>query len=94
MSYETIGDWITSAKSGALAAPKTPNIKVIKRVPKSKGNIIMEVAEKLLPWLMQVFDGARDENGMLVQRSRIRAIALNAAQGIIAEQDKKHSANA
>jgi len=89
MTNDAIDSWIKNAKSGTLSAPVTPGVKVIKRVPKSKGNIIMEMAEKIRPWLMKMFEGVRDENGMLLQPAHIRGIALNVAQSIIKEEENK-----
>ncbi len=56
------------------------------------GRLIMEIAEKLRPWLTKMFENVRDENGMIVQPARIRGIALNVAQDIINEQMQKSGA--
>ena len=49
----------------------------------------MEIAERIRPWLSKMFEGVRDENGMLVQPARVRGIALDVAQRIVQEQNKK-----
>ena len=87
MSHEAVGNWIENAKSAALAAPRIPNMKTGGRMPKSKGNIIMEMAERFFPWLMKMTDGVRDKNGLPVQPAHVRAIALNLAQRIVNEQE-------
>lgn len=82
MPKDATNSWMEKTKSpagGRLAAPV------------SKGQVILDMAEKLRPWLMNVFTGLRDENGMLLQPARIRAIALNVAQDIVMQQEKKHS---
>lgn len=63
-------------------------VKVIRNA-KTRGNLIVDIAEKIRPILARLFEGARDENGMLVQPARVRAIALNMAQDIIKEQEQK-----
>ena len=94
MTNDAINNWIEKAKQSEVASAAESGIKVIKRAPsQSRGNMIMEIAEKLRPWLTKMFEGVRDENGMLVQPARIRGIALNVAQDIVAEQNNK-AANA
>jgi hypothetical protein len=94
MSQDAINSWVKKAKNQPeLAAAGAANgVQVIKRAaPVTKGNVIMDVAEKIRPWLMNVFNGLRDENGLLIQPSRVRAIALNVAQDIVRQQEEKHS---
>lgn len=93
MSNDAINSWVEKAKSQPeLAAAGAGNVQVVKRAaPVTKGNVIMDVAEKIRPWLMSVLNGLRDENGMLIQPSRVRAIALNVAQDIVKQQEAKHS---
>jgi hypothetical protein len=52
----------------------------------STGRLIMEVADKIRPHLMKMFEGVRDENEMIVQPARVRAVALNLAQSIVKEE--------
>jgi hypothetical protein len=91
MSHDSTGIWVEKAKSlidhHQETAAKMSGRK--KPVPKTSGNTIMEVADKLRPWLTQMFENIRDENGMLVQQARIRALALNVAQTIVQRQKKK-----
>jgi hypothetical protein len=91
MSHDPIDNWIEKAKMSAQdnSEPSQSGVKVIRRPAKTRGNVIMDIAEKLRPILTKMFEGARDENGMLVQPARVRAIALNVAQDIIKEQEQK-----
>jgi hypothetical protein len=92
MSHDAINNWVEKAKGQINTANESSGVQVIKRpVAMTKGNIIMELAEKLRPWLTTVLTGLRDENGMLVQPARIRAVALNVAQDIVKRQEEKHS---
>ena len=93
MSNDVIGNWVEKAKQAADApATAASGVKVIKRAPQSRGNVIMEIAEMIRPMIAKFFDGQRDENGMIVQPARIRAVALNMAQGIVIEQEKQSAA--
>ena len=92
MANEMMSNWGETA-GGMFASPKTPNLKTGKQAQKSKGNIIMEVAEMLRPWLMQKLEGMRDKNGMVAQPAHIRGIALNIAQRLLNEQEKNEKAN-
>lgn len=93
MSSDMINDWVEKAKHSASDAHARPGkgVQVIKRVAPQqvRGNIIMELADKLYPWLVNMFDGVRDENGMLLQPARVRGIALNVAQDIVREKGLK-----
>lgn len=92
MSNEPINMWIERAKESAASsdAPGEEGVKVIHRQHrKTRGNVIMDIAERIRPILAKLFEGARDENGMLVQPAHVRAIALNVAQDIIKEQEQK-----
>jgi len=86
MTQDVIGNWVEKARSAAATTASTDDssVQVIKRiVPQNKGSLIMEVAEKIRPFLINMFDGVRDENGMLLQPARVRGIALNVAQSIV-----------
>jgi hypothetical protein len=91
MSNDAINSWVGKAKNTpAAASAKNTEVKVIKRaVPEPRGNIIMDVAEKIRPFLLKMFEGVRDESGMLLQPAHIRGIALNMAQNIVKEQANK-----
>lgn len=91
MSSESIGSWIKQAKAIGQAMPQSGGVKVVKRAPKSKGNLIMEIAEKIRPWILKMFEGVRDENGMVVQPARVRAISLNVAQSIVNDQEPQEA---
>ncbi len=92
MSHDAISNWVEKAKNQVDSATgNEAGVQVVKRPVISRGNLIMEIAEKIRPWLTNVFGGLRDENGMLVQPARVRAIALNVAQDIVKQQEEKHS---
>ncbi|MCE2926447.1 MAG: hypothetical protein LW823_02205 [Rickettsiales bacterium] len=90
MTHDAINNWIEKAKQVDDAAAAESGVRVI-RNPKapSRGAQIMEIAEKLRPWFAKMFEGVRDENGMLVQPARVRGIALNVAQRIVQEEERK-----
>ncbi|MFO0389876.1 MAG: hypothetical protein ACK502_09210 [Alphaproteobacteria bacterium] len=93
MSQDVIGDWVEKAKQAEAAAASPSGVRVIRRQEtQSRGAQIMEIAEKLRPWFTKMFEGVRDENGMLVQPARIRGISLNVAQSLVQEQESQASA--
>jgi len=84
MAHDSIGNWVQKAKSDAPADSGKSGVKVIRREEaKSKGNLIMEIAEKIRPYLMRMFKGVRDEEGQLYQPAHVRGIALNMAQDLL-----------
>ena len=95
MAQETISSWVQKAKiagddSASSNSVNGSSIKVIRReVPMTKGNMIMDIAEKIRPFLMNLFLGIRDEAGMLYQPAHVRGIALNMAQDLL----RKHEEN-
>jgi hypothetical protein len=89
MSHDIINSWVEKAKSADVAMPAVEGVQVIRRANQSRGSMIMEIAERIRPWLTEMFQSVRDENGMLVQPARVRGIALNVAQGIVKEQEQK-----
>jgi len=88
MSHEVINDWIEKAKSAGSTVP-TSGIQIIRREEPFKGNVILEIADKIRPWLAKMFEGVRDENNMLLQPARVHGIALNVAQSIVKEQEEQ-----
>lgn len=94
MSNDVIQNWVRKSKQDA-DAPQVNSVNVIKRVGKqSRGNVILEIAERLRPWFTKMFEGIRDEHGQLVQPARIRAIALNVAQDLLNEEENKDNQTA
>lgn len=101
MTRDPIGNWVEKAKStnseaaqGAGDDVQTNGVRVIRREEsKSKGGMIMEIAEKIRPFLMNMFHGIRDEKGMLYQPAHVRGIALNMAQDLLKmhEDNSKNS---
>lgn len=55
----------------------------------TRGNQIMELAERLRPALLKQFEGFRDENGIPVQPARVRGIALIIAQNLIKLKEQR-----
>ena len=93
MSHDAINNWIEKAKQADQSTEVQSAVRVVRRETKqSRGNLIMEIAELVRPALTKMFEGVRDENGMLVQPARVRGVALNLAQRIVMENDKKASA--
>lgn len=91
MSPDAMEFWLKKTQS-TTAEPKAEGIQVIRRIEiQSRGNIIMEVAEKIRPFLTKMFDGVRDDEGMLLQPAHIRGIALNVAQGLVKNQEAKNN---
>ena len=93
MSQDVISNWVEKAKMADTATASPSGVRVIRREEtQNRGKIIMDIAEKLRPWLTKMFEGVRDENGMLVQPARIRGIALNVAQNLVKEQESQAGA--
>lgn len=98
MTHDAINNWIENAKqheghfiAGVSAKSKRPQ--VIKRVETDmNGNLIMEVADKIRPWIAKMFEGVRDDNGLPLQPAHVRGIALNVAQSIVKEEKQNASA--
>lgn len=90
MGNETISHWVEKAKNAPAApAQKESGVQVVRREPPpTTGQVIMDIADKLWPGLMELFHGMRDSSGMLLQPAHVRGIALNMAQ----ELAKKRSA--
>jgi len=92
MNENTINEWVGQAKAheNENVGASSTGVQVIrKHTPKSRGVLIMEVAEKLRPFLTQWLDGKYNDDGMLVQQAHIRGIAVNVAEGLV----KKHYQN-
>lgn len=91
MIDDAINNWIENAASGkhAVTPPADEGVRVIRRQPKSNGAVIMEIAEKLRPWFLKMFEGVRDENGMTIHPSHVRGIALNVAQDIVKKNEEQ-----
>lgn len=94
MSHDAINTWVNGAKSSSKAelpnAAKSAAIQIVRRTQaQTRGNLIMDIAERIRPHLLKMFDGVRDENGMLMQPAHVHGIALNMAQNIAKEQEIK-----
>jgi len=91
MSHEAINNWVLEAKDKQKKlAKKTSEIEIIMRGEeiRNNGTVIMEISDKIRPFLQKLFTGVRDENGMLLQPAHVRGIALNVAQCIVKKQDE------
>ncbi|MGE0755094.1 MAG: hypothetical protein AB7L92_08055 [Alphaproteobacteria bacterium] len=89
MSHESITHWVEKAKTAGGVVVADNGVRVVHGSDlKTRGGSIIEIAEKLRPSLAKMFEGVRDENGMLVQPARIRGIALNLAQFIVKNENK------
>jgi hypothetical protein len=80
MPSDNVGNWTQNVKNPAAKAGK--------QAPKSKGNLIMEIAERILPWVRENLTGKRDPDGMLIQPAVMRAIAINTAQLYLDTEEK------
>jgi hypothetical protein len=92
VANDVINTWIEKAKQADLSTEHHSGVQVIRKPKQSRGNLIMEIAELVRPHLAKMFEGVRDENGMLVQPARVRGVALNLAQRIVKENEQKASA--
>lgn len=91
MSHDSINSWVEKAKSlvtgESEAAPA--GVRVIRHSHhKPAGNLIMQIADALRPWLTKMFDGVRDQDGLPVQQAHIRGMALNVAQDIVKQHKR------
>ena len=91
MSEKPINFWLEQmahqSQLEAAVDSGVSNVQVIQRKHKPvQGNIIVDVAEKIRPIMLKMFDGVRDENGVVLQPARIRAMSLNLAQRLVKEQ--------
>jgi len=94
MTHDSISNWVEKAKNASSDTAQNNGVQVIRREEtKSKGSMIMDIAEKIRPFLMNMFNGIRDEKGMLYQPAHVRGIALNMAQDLlkIHEDNNKNS---
>lgn len=92
MTSDAIDNWIERARQNEANSAEHDGACVAKRSnKKSRGDLILEISEKLRPWLTKMYEDVRDENGMIVQPSRVRGIALNVAQLIVQDEEKKIS---
>lgn len=95
MNGESINRWVDKAKQGSSEgnADDVKGVQVVRReATVSKGQMIMDAADKILPGLQELLRGVRDNSGMLLQPAHIRGIALRMAQGLVANHSKKNNA--
>jgi hypothetical protein len=83
MTNDIMNGWVKNAKSSHDAV-KDGVVSIIRRDKlKTKGEIILDVADKIWPSMMKMFENVRDENGLLMQPAHVRGIALNVAQHLV-----------
>ena len=83
MTNDVMSEWVKNTKA-AYDASKKEAITVVRREKtKTKGEVIVDIADRIWPSLMSLFEGVRDENGLLLQPSHVRGIALNVAQDLV-----------
>lgn len=93
MNDDNLEHWIDKAQMREAMPKPASGVRVIKNPPvKSKGQIIMELAELLLPSFQKIFNGKRDNDGMLLQPAHIRGIALNYAELYVKARDENKAA--
>ena len=87
MAEDNISHWVKKAKDGSSAQHHN-GVNVIRRAePKTKGEMIMDIADRIWPSMMKLFADTRDENGVLMQPAHVRGIALNVAQDLLKNKD-------
>lgn len=94
MNDDAINHWIDRAKINESMPTPERGVTVIRNHPatKSRGQIIMEVSDKILPVMQKFFTGKRDNSGMLLQPAHIRGIALNYAEYLVKAKEQDNSA--
>ena len=99
MNEDNMSEWVNRAKateSDNNSSGDVRSVKVVrKEVPKNTGQLIMEMADKLRPYLTKWFDGKYNDDGMLIQPAHIRGFAIEMAENLIKKQyhnDNKASA--
>ncbi len=92
MNEDNLNHWIDRAKINESLPKSASGVQVIKHVTKSRGQIIMEISEKILPIMQSFFNGKRDNSGILLQPAHIRGIALNYAEYLVKAKEQDNSA--
>ncbi|MBY0407725.1 MAG: hypothetical protein K2Q01_08530 [Rickettsiales bacterium] len=89
MTNDSINRWVKNAKNEPAQADAPKEVNVVRRaVAPSKGQIIMDIADKLWPGLVELLRDVRDNSGMLLQPAHIRGIALTMAQDLASRSEK------
>jgi len=94
MSREPINNWVNKAKNSQPKSGEVESVSVnvVRREPpQSKGAMIMEIADRIWPSLMEFFSGKRDDNGMLLQPAHVRGFALAVAQNLMKQHESQSS---
>lgn len=93
MNEQGINEWVTNARTAeANEGAAVRSVKVVRNKPHNRGAIIMAVADALRPHLNKLFEGSRDDEGMLAQPAHIRAYALNMAQYMVQQKEAENNA--
>lgn len=99
MNGENFNEWVGRAKNNEKrVTPPSKNKKplnVLRNEPqKSRGAMVMEIADKLLPSLSRWFSGKYSDEGMLIQPAHVRGLAIDMAEGLLKKQETKQKASA
>lgn len=107
MEQEVMSSWVKNMKDKAVSTGHTAadesHVTVVRRehkangkkgqsLVKTQGQVILEISEKIFPAMLKLFSGKRDREGMLLQSSHIRGMALNVAQKLVKNHTDKKSA--
>ena len=91
MSKEPNNSWADKAKKATQAEPVMQEAPRREVSMQSRGAVIMEIADRIWPSLMEMFRGKRDDAGMLLQPAHVRGIALNVAQNLMKQHEAANS---
>lgn len=82
MNEETLNGWVEKAKANASGADATvtSGVKVIRNETKSRGTVIMALADVLRPHISKWFDGKYNDEGMLIQPAHVRGFCIEMAE--------------
>ena len=87
MNEDGINKWVGHARANENASDGNNGVKVIRNEPqKSRGTLIMEMADRLRPYLSQWFDGKYNDDGMLIQPAHVRGFAIEMAEHLVKQQ--------
>lgn len=88
MSNGASSKWVGKTGHGdAVRVKKTAG--TAHAVVKSKGQMIMEMADRMWPHLSEMLTGVRNDKGLLVQPAHVRGMALNIAQDLMKQHEAK-----
>lgn len=94
MNDDNIQHWVDRAKILEEMPQPVNGVRVIRNnaPAKSKGQMIMEIANLLLPDFQKLLSGKRDRDGLVLQPAHIRGIALNYAEYYVKAKTENNQA--